>query len=88
MFSHYKVKYKEMFPLDILTVKYIFVYLFLCRHLNKGIEYSLTNLLWFYYSQWYSNLLCQLFYISLKIVYLSSNLIEYAKYKLIYLTIR
>lgn len=35
MFSHYKVKYKEMFPLDILTVKYIFVDLFLCRHLNK-----------------------------------------------------
>lgn len=51
MFSHYKVKYKEMFPLDILTVKYIFVYLFLSRHLNKGIEYSYTNLLWFYYSQ-------------------------------------
>lgn len=51
MFSHYKVKYKEMLPLDILTVKYIFVYLFLCWHLNKGIEYSLTDLLWFYYLQ-------------------------------------
>lgn len=39
MFSHYKVKYKEMFLLDILIVKHIFVYLFLYRCLNKGIEY-------------------------------------------------
>lgn len=50
MFSHYKVKHKEVFPLDIFTVKYIFIYLIFYRYLNRGIEYSFTNLLCFHHS--------------------------------------